>query len=623
MKLRNPILLVVCSVLFTACNFTLAEDVTPPPGYIAPTPLPTLVLSPAQVPNVESGKLIYAEKCAACHGETGMGDGEQGIQLGVTVPAFGLSEVARPATLAEWYTVVTRGRMDRLMPPFASLNDQERWDVAAYAMTLHTTEEQLAKGKQIFESACSGCSTDFFKDQSRMAALNEVDLARIVKQGNESVPAFGADLSEDDMWTVAMYLRSLSFDTTPALVEAPASTATPEVASVTEAPAADGTPVGTEQAAAANEPTSVAQAGVGSISGLIVNQSGADLPSDLKVTIRGFDHGADPSAGPQEVFTQETTVSTDGSFSFENVEIPNRRIFIAEVYVDGVQMQSNFAIVEEGATSLTIPPLVIYEMTNDASLLVVDEVRLFFDYGDAEIQVVGIYSFRNPSDKTVVIELENGDKIPFIETLEGASVQGYEALQDSKPFVNTEKGFAIPPSEGSYGLAAFTTVPKQKEFEVSQPFELPVVNLSVLLPEGVTAQGDRLIGEGQQAIQNFNFEVYSVANISAGEVVKFTVAGQPDEASGAVTEPASVNQNLLFGAVAVGLALIAAGAWLYLRDRKSLEETDDDEEPEFESSEDVLDAIVALDDLHRAKKISDDAYQKRRAELKDILKEMM
>ena len=35
------------------------------------------------------------------------------------------------------------------------------------------------------------------------------------------------------------------------------------------------------------------------------------------------------------------------------------------------------------------------------------------------------------------------------------------------------------------------------------------------------------------------------------------------------------------------------------------------------------DAIIALDDQHRAKKISDEAYQKRRAELKNILKGMM
>jgi hypothetical protein len=35
-----------------------------------------------------------------------------------------------------------------------------------------------------------------------------------------------------------------------------------------------------------------------------------------------------------------------------------------------------------------------------------------------------------------------------------------------------------------------------------------------------------------------------------------------------------------------------------------------------------MDAILALDDLHRAGKISDQAYQRRRTELKDIIKEM-
>jgi len=36
----------------------------------------------------------------------------------------------------------------------------------------------------------------------------------------------------------------------------------------------------------------------------------------------------------------------------------------------------------------------------------------------------------------------------------------------------------------------------------------------------------------------------------------------------------------------------------------------------------VMDAIIALDDLHRAKKIPDEAYQARRAELKEQLKEI-
>jgi hypothetical protein len=79
-------------------------------------------------------------------------------------PAFGLPEVARPASPAQWYTTVTRGNMDRFMPPFASLNDQERWDVVAYAMTLHMTEEQVARAgkfsKQIAQTARQTSSQD-------------------------------------------------------------------------------------------------------------------------------------------------------------------------------------------------------------------------------------------------------------------------------------------------------------------------------------------------------------------------------------------------------------------------------------------------------------------------------
>jgi mono/diheme cytochrome c family protein len=626
MKLRNLVLFILLTILATACNFTLAEDITPPPNYVAPTPAPTLVLSPAQAPSVENGKAIFAEKCAACHGETGLGDGEQGIQLGVTVPAFGLPEIARPATLAQWYTIVTRGNMERLMPPFASLNDQERWDVVAYAMTLHVTEEELAKGMEIFETNCADCSTDFFKDQTKMSALNEVELARIIKQGNDEVPAFGAELSDDDMWAVAAYLRTLSFDTNPALVEA----TTTELASITETPvsgtpSAEETPLeGTAQAEVTNEPTAVAQQGFGSISGSIDNQTGADLPSDLKVTLRGYDHGADPSAGPQEVYSQEGTVNADGTYQFENIEMPVSRIFISEVEVDGVAMQSDFAIVEEGVSSLTLPPLTLTGMTDDTSLLIMDEVRLFLDYSDAEIQVFGVYSFRNPTDKTIVIELKDGTEIPFIKMPEGTTGLGYEALQDSEPFVNTDNGMAIPPSDNAYGLIAFTTVPKKEEFEISQPFVLPAFSVTVFLPEGVKAESDVLTSEGLQTIQNFNFEVYTASNVSAGDTVKFTVSGEPKDGSVATTEPAAdTNRNLLIGAGALGLAFILAGAWLYMRDRNPVEAEDDDEADEFESSEDVLDAIVAIDDLHRAKKISDEAYQKRRAELKEILKGMM
>jgi mono/diheme cytochrome c family protein len=620
MKFRFAVIvaLVTLAFLLAACNFTMAADVTPPPGYVPPTAAPTMgPLYPAQAPSTENGALIFADKCAACHGETGLGDGPQGIQLNVTVPAFGLPEIARPASMAQWYAVVTQGNIERFMPPFASLSDQERWDVVAYAMTLHTSEEELATGRELFEANCENCSTDFFADQTKMAELTEVELARIIREGNEQVPAFGASLSEEEVWSVAAYLRTLSFDTAP-VVAAPAASTTPEaVAATTEE-----TPVGTEQVPAADEGTQAAGAGVGTVSGSVENETGKPLPSELKVTLRGYDHGADPSAGPQEVFSQESAVNSDGSFAFENVEIPLNRIFLAELTYDGMDMQSGFAIVNEGTTSLALPPITLYSKTDDVSQLVVDETRIFFEYGTDNVQVFEVYSFRNPSDEIVIVTLDEKGEIPFIKPPAGASGVGYEPMQDGETLQQTDNGFAIPPSENAYGMIAFASVPKAKEFEFIQEFVLPAASVTVFMPEGVTIKTGQSTDLGVQAIQDFNFQIYELGGVGAGETLKLSVSGTPKETtSGSAPEETTSNGNLLIGAGALGIALILAGAWMYLRDRNQADgEADEDGGNEFESSEDVLDAIIALDDLHRARKISDEAYQKRRAELKEILK---
>ncbi len=619
-------IVVALTFLLSACNFTLAEDVTPPPNYVPPTPAPTLgPLYPAQAPSVANGASIFAEKCAPCHGATGMGDGAQGIQLGVTVPAFGLPEIAQPASLSQWYTTVTQGNMQRFMPPFASLSNQERWDVVAYAMTLHTTPEQIEKGKNLFEANCANCSTDFFKDQSKTSSLSEVELARIIRQGNDQVKAFGPNLADDEVWDIAAYLRSLSFDTAP-VAAASASTATPEAASVTEAtqPTAEGTPMSSEQAAAGNESSASLQPGFANITGTIDNQTGEDLPANMAVTLRGYDHGADQTTAPQEVLTLESAVHADGSFKFENVEAPTNRIYTAEITFEGITLQSDFAVAKEGDTAITVPPIELYHLSEDTSALTIDEARVFFEYGsDNTVQVYNVYLFHNPTDQIIAIKVNGNGEVPFIKAPQGSSGFGYEPMQDTEKFISTDSGFAVPPSDSAYGLIAFASIPKANEINFSQQFVLPVTTITVFLPQGVKAENAQLTDLGVQAIQGFNFQIYEIAHINAGDTVAFTASGTPQETPSTATTTNS-NQNLLFGAGALGIALILAGAWMYLRDRGRAEEDDNpDGDEKFDSADDVMDAIIALDDLHRARKISDDAYQKRRMQLKEILKGLM
>jgi hypothetical protein len=293
-----------------------------------------------------------------------------------------------------------------------------------------------------------------------------------------------------------------------------------------------------------------------------------------------------------------------------------------------MDLQSDYAIVKEGDTSLSLPPITLYNKTEDTSELIVDEARIFFEYGTDVVQVFNVYSFRNPSDKMIVVKLNEKGEIPFINSPEGSGGSAYEFMQDSEPFQQMENGFAIPPSEGSYGLIAIASVPKAKEFEFSQEFVLPASMVTVFVPEGITIQSEKASDLGVQAIQDFNFHMYEMGSVAAGETLNLSISGtakETDTASASTPTAATSNQNLLIGAGAMGIALILAGAWMYLRDRNREEDAtgEDREGNEFESSEDVIDAIIALDDLHRAKKISAEAYQKRRAELKEILKGMM
>jgi hypothetical protein len=119
--------------------------------------------------------------------------------------------------------------------------------------------------------------------------------------------------------------------------------------------------------------------------------------------------------------------------------------------------------------------------------------------------------------------------------------------------------------------------------------------------------------------QTVNFHNYSTGSLKANDTLTFTISGNPKDTSS--TADLTQNSALLIGAGALGFVLILAGGWMYLRDRNRVEVKAKEQEDEFEDQESILDAIIALDDLHRAGKLNDDAYRIRRDELKEKLKE--
>ncbi len=592
----------------SGCSFSLAQDVTPPPDYTPPPPPPTVGPAvPPAPPDLQRGAAIYAEKCAPCHGERGLGDGPQGKELPVSVPPLGLPQIGRAAVPAEWYRIVTQGNLERFMPPFTSLSVQERWDVVAYALTLHVSPAELERGRKLFEDFCSDCPLDQFRDQEWMAARSNQELARILQEGNGTFSGLNARMS-DGFNELAAYVRTLSFAaSSPDSGSAAAET---DVSSAPATPAAElATPV-PEATGPAPEATPATTAASRNVVRGVVRGGG----SGLTVTLHGFEHTMMAGATSQEVLTLTTTTDQDGQYVFENLEKTENLIFISEVTYQGVQYISDSAF---GASEVNIPPIQVYESTTDQSGLGFDQVHFFLNITDQTVQVVGLYTFFNTGDRTVVIPAVAD--VPFLPVPARAQNLGYELAEGSAPVLQAEGGFALPPATQPYTITHLYVLPYEKKVEIAQPFVWPARSVILLVPENVQVTTSQLRQGERQNFQGVNYNQFRGGPIQAGDTLTWTISEPLFSIAGLISSVSQ--QNLLFGMAGLGLALILTGLWLYFNNSRVTRE-EDEEMTEFESEEDILDAIIALDDLHRQGKIPEETYQRRREELKALIRQL-
>lgn len=627
--------LIFLSLLLTGC-VSLAEDVTPPPGYVAPTPASTLEMNvfPASAPNVDSGSALYAEKCSPCHGPTGQGDGSQVSAMPVAVPALGNPEFVFDKSPARWYAIVTQGNLPNFMPGFASLSDQQRWDVVAYALSLSATAEQTQAGKALYDVNCAEChGPDGQKlpnanlaNQERMAALSNQDVAVLSQQGiPPAMPA--AKLSDADAANLAAYTRTFTFAAS-GRVAAPAST--PQPASVTpeNAPAVEATPA--EQR--------------GTISGAIVNGSGGQVPAGLKVTLHSFVHDI-----ATQQFTEgqarEASVSSQGTYQFSDLPLSATDAYYVSVEYGGVTYESTAAIPAQGGQMEYDLPITIYETTTDTSSLAISTAHILLDYSQPGIiQVVEFFVFANTGNQTITAA-ESGQ--PVIEI---PLPQGYQNLQFEngvlgERFIQTANGFGdtlpIPPagSMGEYSIVFAFDMPYEadssplagllggKKFELTQKFSIKTSALNLLVPQGVKAEGANFVDGGAQSMgSGFTFQLYRAGSLEAGQTFTAKISGSPTTTS-ATSQTDDSSRNLVIGVGAFGVILIFAGIFFYWRDRRAEAEEDDldddnDAEDDAMSEDDILDAIIAIDDQFRAGNLSEEAYKERRAELKGMLRNL-
>lgn len=604
---RIAILLSLSMILLAGC--TLAEDVTPPPGYQAtqaalPTNIPASNVNtvPAGPPDPVNGQLVYAQKCAPCHGDQGLGDGPQAAQLEFPPAALADPGVSREAVPADWYQIVTAGRMDRMMPPFTSLTDAQRWDVVAYALSLATSDTQLAHGKAVYQASCASChgatgsssagGVDF-ADPSWMVQQSSTALFSVISQGSGSaMPAFDSKLSEEDRWDVAAYVRSLAFAAPGAQQQAaatPGTTTTAQVAQTTTTPEAAQTATITGE--------------------LKMGSPGGTLPPDLQITLHGFD-------GQSETVTETATADAEGKFEFANLDVVSGRLFILSTDYEGVRYVSEVSHLD-AAGGTTDLPITIYDTTTDGSTVQASRLHLIVDFPTSDtMEVIELWVLSNTGDRTVAPSSSGG--LQFSLPI-GASQLSFETTQLAGMASSTPDGFdlALPvqPGQETTQLAFSFQIPYSGEVDFQQLVHYPVAGVTLLLPsDGPGVQGSGVSDEGIQDIGGQQYHQYGLASLKAGDSLRMVFSGNS-------APLLSLNSSLLplvLGGAA--LVLVLAGViWWYkpgMPARAEAPRGGEVYEADVDSEEALLAAIAKLDDAFEAGEIDETIYRVRRNRLK-------
>jgi mono/diheme cytochrome c family protein len=619
MKTHPLLLITLLTLLLAGCSFSLTEDITPPPGYQSPTPLPPLgPLYPPGQPSPARGAVLYASQCASCHGDNGLGNGPQSDQLSVSVPAIGLEQVSSQFTPAEWYMTVSQGQPATGMPSFAGLSAVQRWDVLAYVFSLGSSAAQLEHGKALYVQDCSSChgadgrtvASANFGDQQFMAGLSGASISQTLSAG--LAPHAQASLTAEDDTELGAYLRSLSFDLSPL----PTATPTPP-ASASPLPTA---PSGPTPYQAGGATPSSAQAGL-SVSGSVSNGSGAALPANLTATLEAVD-----SSSNQELASYQAAVAQDGSYQFTGIQpVQNATYFVMVGYQGISYFSQDFVYSSSGAQSYLLP-VVIYQSTSDLSSLQMLQVHIQFQTAaNGAAAVAEWYVFTNPGISTVNVTA-SGSSIPFIQIPSGATNLQYQLASGSPALLPSSAGFAVPPSTNQqYAIVVLFDLPYDRSLSLNQPFVLPVDATTVMVPQGARLSSNQLAASGTQTLQGTVYSLFQASSLPAGGSISMIVSGLPGPASQAGTAGFT---SLRVGLGSTGGLLILAGVILFLVDQAQWKRELEEERAEAEAlpgeeRDGVLDAILALDDAFKSGSLTEEIYARRRAELKERLRELL
>ncbi|HMN13939.1 MAG TPA: hypothetical protein PKD55_16615 [Bellilinea sp.] len=382
----------------------------------------------------------------------------------------------------------------------------------------------------------------------------------------------------------------------PTLQDMPPKTPT-EPATATTDPAATAAPM----------PETIA------VTGKLTGVEGAELEG-ISVRLYGFD-------GMNQAYEAETKADADGSFNFKDVPFVTGRGFMTSADINGMTLSSDVYHSLNNVPSSTIELPINIGTTSDASALHSTRAHIFLDFTNPDlVQVVQLFVLNNGGPNAIVSD--GGKPIFTVEIpADAANLQFGDGSTLGEHYIKTDTGFGetlgIPPGEGSQLMFAYELPFKsRREIRIYVPVETDAA--VVMVPEGlVTVKGKGLEPAGVRNVQGANVAMFNASNLAAGSTLAFEVSSQ-----GAGGSIAGNSTGIIIGAAILALALIGAVIWFMTNRKRSMNQQDCPDKNIPESREDVMDAIIALDDCFQEGRIEEAAYKSRRAELKEKLKEL-
>ena len=147
----------------------------------------------------------------------------------------------------------------------------------------------------------------------------------------------------------------------------------------------------------------------------------------------------------------------------------------------------------------------------------------------------------------------------------------------------------------------------------------PVQAVIVMTPAGeAVLKGSNLEDQGIQAIPDGSVQLYSGAALARGESLEFRLTVESETSDLAANDANFLSRGVVIGAGVLGGVIFIVGLWLFISRRRDDLELEEDPDSE-ENTDQILDSIIALEDLFKEGEIEEKDYLKKRQELKDKL----